>query len=397
MLKEGLVANTDETFDPNDLESIDALLDEAELEAVSDGSDEEPMPDETQVTDEEQVPDVTDSVVSDNTEDTTATEDDLLDSIDDLVASADGEPEVVSVSEPVLQTKDVIEPAVKAVESEENIPSQPDNTKDSSTNDEILEKRDSAAEAKNSKKMAADMDSIKKLIIIFGSILSVLVIVGIGIGVWSALAASSAGMDEETQTLIESIKVSTEHGGQVAESAEKSVKSVEKKLDALAFQIEQLSTDVGQIGGASKAANSDVLDPLGLGGHGIHDNTHMPAQTHNGHAGSAIVNPVTTSTTTTNTVASPNPELMGKVSSVNKKLIRAQRRIDEVNRRVKKIQAQYDSLIHSVKTVEKQVLLEQAAKMAKAEKAKKAADKNRYQYSAPDGGMYDQSVTDSYP
>ncbi|WP_321324361.1 hypothetical protein [Thiomicrorhabdus sp.] len=388
------MATTDETFDPNDLESIDALLDEAELEAVSEVADEEVVPDDQ----------LDDFDISDNAEDIKATEEDLLDSIDDLVATDDGEPEVIGVSEPVLQSKEVREPAVKSVEAEKSTDSKIDNTKDRSINDEILAKRDSASEAKNSKKMAADMDSIKKLIIIFGSILSVLAVVGIGIGVWSALSASSAGIDEETQTLIESIKVSSEHNGQSVKSAEKSVKSIEKKLDALAFQFEQLSADIGQVGGGvGKAAQNEVLDPLGLGNQnkpGSHaSNAHMANQ--GAHGTTPMVNPAAVTAVThteaiKNTV-SQDPALLSKVSSVNKKLITAQRRIDEVNRRVKKIQAQYDSLIHSVKTVEKQVLLEQAEKMAKEEKAKEAANKQRYQYSAPDGGMYDQSVTDSYP
>ncbi|GAB6069713.1 hypothetical protein JCM30760_08100 [Thiomicrorhabdus hydrogeniphila] len=363
------MATTDGTFDPNDLESIDALLDEAELEAVSDNLD-----DSEQVEDNLEIPEESTNL--------SAEDEDLLDSLDSLddLVSPDAEPEVVGVSEPVVKT---------AKATKEDIPKlniEPEKDTEQLANEEILVKRGKAQSSKNSKAAAKDMDSIKKLIIIFGSILSVLALIAIGIGIWGALSASSAGMDEDTHTLIETIKVSTEHNGQAAQSAEKSVKSVEKKLDALAFQLEQLTEDVGKIGQVAAPAENSIIDPLGLS---------APATDKN-HAGNNVVSaPV--SPAITKSVGVADSELMNKVSSVNKKLISAQRRINEVNTRVKKIQAQYATLIHSIKTVEKQVLVEQAEKMAKQEKAKKAADKNRYQYTAPDGGFYDQSVGDSYP
>jgi len=412
------VANADDTFDPNDLESIDALLDEAELEAVSDepkaaeSSDLEGIDvllDEAEleaVSDEpsseesndlegidallddaeldavsnstEDVPDVLDDLEESLVSETSDETDDLLDSLDDLVA--DTEPEVVGVSEP--QPEPEIEKTVADVitaptkEAEVAKASAVDDT------DDFLEKRASARGLKKTNLTADDMDSIKKLIIIFGSVLSVLVLIGIGIGVWSALAASSAGMDEETVTLIESIKVSTEHNGSAIQVAEDSTKSVEKKIDALNFQLEQLANDIAEIG-AGKVAKNEVLDPLGLGGN--HSVNKHPAPI-------AEIKPVVkTSVNTT------DPDLVKKVTSVNSKLIKAQRRIDEVNGRIKKMQKQYASILVSVKTVEKQVLLEQAKEAEKLQKAKEASQANRYKYSSPDSGFYDQSVTDSYP
>jgi len=372
------VATTDETFDPNDLESIDALLDEAELEAVSD------LPSDADMDEPEEKPST-----SPGSEESLV-DDDLLDSIDDLVANTDQEPEVVAVSEPVSEVKQTVEQDV-GVDSLPDVAPVINAPVDSvSDTDDFLSKRASAQASKNSNMAAEDMDSIKKLIIIFGSILSVLVLVGIGIGVWGALAASSAGVDEETQTLIESIKVSTEQSGLASESAEKTAKSVEKKLDAINFQLEQLTADIGQLDGKAIAEKVEVLDPLGL------EANKTPVQVN------AQANPTTPSVPqqpeVNHAVPLPqNNELMDKVSSVNKKIISAQRRIDEVNNRVKKIQAQYASLIHSVKTVEKQVLIEQAEKAEKAELEKQEQNTNRYKYNAPDGGFYDQSVTDSYP
>ena len=376
------MASTDETFDPNDLESIDALLDEAELEAVSDDLDDDLPVEELSVDDT-----ATDSSAEESIPET----EDLLDSLDDLVADAEpemmaeAEAEILAVSEPMVK-----EPAKKEVASKAAIKPEAEAVSDT---DDFLAKRATAQAAQNTNMAAEDMDSIKKLIIIFGSVLSVLAITGIGIGVWGALSASSAGMSEDTQSLIESIKVTSEQNGSAVESAEKTAKSVEKKLDAINFQLEQLAADMAKLDSTS-AKKEEIIDPLGLNSHKqtpeAKDNAHAQTDSH------AATN-TKVATQSMPAMSADNPELMKKMDSVNSKLIKAQRRIDEVNGRVKKIQNQYQALVHSVKTVEKQVLLEQAAEAEKAAIAKEAGNKNRYQYSAPDGGFYDQSVSDSYP
>ena len=192
------MADKDDTFDPNDLDSIDALLDEAELEASSDT----PVDSESSTSEEppvEAVEEVADSATDE--------QEAIMDSLDELVAdaetshsdnnieqvneqlAADPEPEVVGVSEPVAAKP---EPTKQAKDNSEAADASDRNA------DEFLEKRAAAQAAQNSNLSVEEMDSIKKLIIIFGSVLSVLVITGIGIGVWSALAASSAGVDDET-------------------------------------------------------------------------------------------------------------------------------------------------------------------------------------------------------
>ncbi|BCN92952.1 hypothetical protein THMIRHAM_07370 [Thiomicrorhabdus immobilis] len=387
------MAIQDDTFDPNDLESIDALLDEAELEAVSDNLDDDISTDEAEssaggaVAD---IPDVDESI------DFPDDSDGFLDSLDDL--ELDDEPKVVDVSTPKAQEEASTNIDKKMAENnpaESRFEAVPDA-------DDFLAKRANAQVAQNSNMAAKDMDSIKKLIIIFGSILSVLALAGIGIGVWGALSASSAGMDEETLSLIESIKVASEQNSTSIHEVDKTAQSVEKKLDAINFQIEQLVADMATNTGSSKVvAKQEVIDPLGLGAHPVaHDAGNVAKDTH----GVPVAHPVVPEpvVTHTNVVASPsmvaeNPELMKKVTSVNDKLIKAQRRIDEVNSRVKKIQDQYQALIQSIKTVEKQVLVEQAEKAEQVAKENERQSKSRYQYSAPDGGFYDQSVTDSYP
>lgn len=364
------MAKSDETFDPNDLDSIDALLDEAELEAVDDSSN----ADNAEVDLDEQ------NVGLDEEIDNSADElpeveesDDLLDSLDDLVAEAESKPEVALEPEAIASSPSTSEPKLNKAGELANT-------------DDFLEKRASAQATKNSNLTAEDMDSIKKLIIIFGSVLSVLILVGIGIGVWSALAASSAGVKEETITLIESIKVASEHNGSKIETTEKTVKSVEKKLDAINFQLERLAEDIGELGMSKKASN-ETIDPLGLGAlKPAHEEAKHNVAPQASHTTAAPAKSTTS-----------NPDLMKKVSSVNSKLIKAQRRIDEVNTRVKKIQSQYQAMLFSIKTVEKQVLLEQAEKAEKMKKQKESQGANRYQYSSPDAVFYDQSVGDSYP
>lgn len=366
------MATTDDTFDPNDLQSIDALLDEAELEAVSDLPEDDADFDVDEMLASQDLPDAEDLSGAQDADE------DLLASLDDLVLDDNPEPEVVGVSEPEVEQSVIPEPAVP-VNTKKDIKPDSEALPDA---DEILSKRASTKASQNSNLSAEDMDSIKKLIIIFGSVLSVLALSAIGIGLWGALAASSAGIDEETQVLIESIKVSSDQSGLAAQSAEKTALSVEKKLDAINFQLEQLASDVAEMDSKSMAAKDNLIDPLGLG------TAKAPE------AVAPVTAPVANSAPI---VTNQNKELMDSVSSVNRKMISAQRRIDEVNNRVKKIQSQYDALIHSVKTVEKQVLIEQAEKAEQLESKKQAADKNRYQYTAPDGVMYDQSVTDSYP
>ena len=235
---------------------------------------------------------------------------------------------------------------------------------------------------------AEDMDSIKKLIIIFGSTLIVLILIGIGIGIWSALAAKGSGLDEETQTLIESIQVGTERVAVNVMDSNETIQAIEKKIDALNFQLEELATDLLEVQSTVPSTkNIELIDPLGLNKESVNPE---------------ITNPV--KAPVSGPAVSPNsqsdPEAFKLANSMNKKMISAQRRIDEVNRRAKDIQSQYKALLHSVKSLEKQMVLQQTAvaeKALKDQESKKTTDSDPYQYSAPDSMFYDQSVTDSYP
>ncbi|VAW46773.1 Fibronectin-binding protein [hydrothermal vent metagenome] len=347
------MAAPDETIDPNDLDSIDALLDEAELE----------VPKEQEVTsDSEQ-----DAI------DTLLNEAELAETpVQKEQSPQSNEPEN---TQEILQndTPEAVpdleknQPKMQKTVTEEAIP-QPV-IKQSTLNTEMT---------------AKDMDAIKKLIIIFGATLIVLMLIGIGIGIWSALAAQGSALDEETQTLIESVQVNTERVATNVMDSNETVKAIEKKLDALNFQLEQLATDLLEGSFPASTQAPSQLDPLGL-------NTHEDIQE------KKTVHPVKTVPVTTNQAIQPDSETHKLTASMNKKIISTQRRIDEVNRRVKDIQAKHKTVLLSIKSLEKQMILQQKRMVFKAKESQKKQESNPYQYSAPDGSYYDQSVGDTYP
>lgn len=404
------MATKDEIFDPNDLDSIDALLDEAELDALIDKPPEPAAPARIQA--EQSEPSIDFAAanvesVQDNKVLGDGLADGLLDSLDDLVS-------IDPVANPVASAA----PAVAAVApSQAKASEAPQMAPTVDDSDDFLSKRAAAKNNPNLQMTADDMDAIKKLIIIFGSLLVVLVLTAIGIGVWSALAASSAGIDEETQTLIESVKVTSDANSEAIKSADTTIKSVEKKLDAINFQLEQLSTDllemtkvapVAQATSAKPAtlvsvaspSKGEIIDPLGLG-----VGSDAPASQ------SAETKPQMTSPVapvqSAPVVSSISPAMLKKLAEMNKKAKVTQAKLDEVNARLKRMQGQYDALLLSVKKAEKHAVMQQLEQQAakqqalaqqQAEKAKVAADKNAaYQYKSADGGLYDQAISDSYP
>jgi len=358
------VATSDYTFDPNDLDSIDALLDEAELEMVMDDavegeSVEQPVAEGALADDIEAMDEMADFDID--------APDDALDALNDTEAAAVPVPK---------------EPKADKANVKEASRTQTDEQTDES---DFLSKRAAAQKGQSPKMAVKEMDSIKKLIIIFSSTLIFLVLIAIGIGIWSAMAASSAGMDDETITLIESIKINSERGASSMTESNKSTESLEKKLDALNHQLEQLVVDLA----ASAAAQTEVEKEVPKGAQGILDPLDQGKVEQN------IKNVEAPPVVTVSRELS-NPAVLKKISDVNVKMITAQRRIDEVNNRVKNIQTQYQVLLQSVKTVEKQLLLEQVSKAESNQEKKPIVDPNPYQYTAPEG-MYDQSVQDSYP
>ncbi|WP_157753509.1 hypothetical protein [Thiomicrorhabdus chilensis] len=355
------MASVDETFDPNDLDSIDALLDEAEQE-VSEGLGEDALPDE-----KEQKVDVVDEQIDE--------------------PELEAETKSVADDEPLIDLDDVVdEPARPSVAEEAPVKRVQDSDPDP---DDFLSKRSAAKKQSKNGLSAAEMDAIKKLIIIFGSTLIVLALIAISIGIWGAISASS-GLDDETHTMIEDIKAGTERNTLANSSSSKTMQSIEKKMDALSFQIEQLTADITAL---DKPASVPSVAGTTNSGNvpGGANNTAAPQAQKPVQPVAAQVAPVVQAPVAT------NPVVTDKLNSIYSKMSRAQKRIDEVNKRVKQLQGQYSKVLHSIKLVEKQ-MIDQQVKAPKAEdKAKPAAKAPGYQYSAPYGEMYDQANPDSYP
>ncbi|WP_373018275.1 hypothetical protein [Thiomicrorhabdus sp.] len=337
------MASVDETFDPNDLDSIDALLDEAEQE-VAENLEEDTLLDEEAVKVDEQaaVPDIQEI-----------------------------EPQVDNVASPEVESAQTVNADAREMADSRQKPEL--------DGEDFLSKRAAAQNQSNNGLSAAEMDAIKKLVIIFGSTIIVLALTMIGIGVWAALAASH-GLDEETQTMIEEIKTGTEKNTMNHLSNAKSMDSMEKKLDALSYQLEQITADIAVLEGRTKIADNTPASGASS------TNTNTPTAEN--------VTPVAAP------VAAPTPAVSGqltdKLNSVYYKMTKAQKRIDEVNSRVKKLQGQYSTLLHSVKVVEKQMLDQQVKAAPKEKEAAKTVDEPVYQYSAPEGA-YEQAHPDTYP
>lgn len=383
------VAEPDKTIDPNDLDSIDSLLDEAEFEQR--GDDDKARDEEDLLAalsdDSEQVS--PDGAADDNRQD----EDDDLDRM--FEAPLEEKP-----AEPELTRPD---PAIRTGDAEGYSPRRDFQADE----DDFLARR--ANKNNGNELTVAEMDSLKSMIIGFGSTLIVLALIGIGIATWGAL--STNGGDSDTLKLIEEIRGESEVGRVASQSNETILRDLNRKLDALSFQIEQANGDI--------VALSQGKQPTLAGVPGLPETiTETPqAQAKPGN-GSVTVNtqaPVVS-------VAETQPAAMSqidmskfedKLDSVNRNVSVAQRRVVEINNRVKSLQQQYASIVETIKLVEKN-MLEQELKAkaaeqeaAKTEEAEKEQAKSQpvtseqpdgYRYQAPGGGLgYDTGNMNSYP
>lgn len=367
------MANALDSIDPNDLDSIDALLDEAEIESISEsasGLEDEFSNSAAELEIDSIEYDSTDSLLDDLESDLTST--DLLDSESEISFESE---RVRAVEAPMMQK-----------------PSAPLSDDDSES---FLEKRAAAnaAQKNNQELTVAEMDSIKKLIIIFGSVAIALALVGIGIGIWGGVS-SGKGLDETSTKMLEDIKVGTQQNTQKSSESGIVIKGIEKKMDALSFQLEQINSDLNQLEQLRKTSASVDLKNEVVG---YVEPTAMPAKT--------MLTPVTSST---QVVMAQDPEVGEKLSKVSAQIVTTQARIADVNKRLKDMQDQYRSLLTSVKTVEKEVIASKVQKAAEKARAKAAADAleadkdaskktgKPYQYTVP-GFDYGNERDGSYP
>lgn len=344
------MADSSDTIDPNDLDSIDALLDEAELEAVSDPQS--PTAEESGISAQEEA---TDDLL----------EDDLLDGLESDLETVEPPPEVESVGSEVEVMQDAppeTEPVVSEPEPVASKPKASESITESRAEDFIQKRAEAVQQQGQNNSTVNEVDSIKKLIIIFSSITIFLMIVAIVIGLWGAMS-SSVELDDETITMLETIQASSSQNLAKVDSAEKLTKTFEKKLDAISFQIEQLQRDVLNTEAplVAKTTTNEVMPKVTK-----QINEHHSAESAVKHA--VEPKPEQTKVSKQSLPVSPvapvaisvSPELAKKMERVSSQMVSAQRRINEVNRRVKSLQTQYKTLLKEIKNVEKELVADQS-------------------------------------
>ncbi|MBE0494535.1 MAG: hypothetical protein IBX48_09375 [Thiomicrospira sp.] len=374
------MAEPDKTIDPNDLDSIDSLLDEAEFEQRPTGDN---APDEEEdllaaLSDEPEQ-----ESFGQNADDTSLDADDELDRMFETPLNE-------RAVEPELTRPD---PAIRTGDAEGYSARRDFQTED----DDFLARR--ASKNNGNELTVAEMDSLKSMIIGFGSALIVLALIGIGIATWGAL--STGGNDADTVKMIEEIRGEAEVGRIASQSNENILRDLNRKLDALSFQIEQANGDI--------VALSQGKQPAITNAPGLPINLAQPQE--------ADV-PVETPQQVKDTRASAGlnvdmSKFEEKLDTVNRNVTVAQRRVVEINNRVKSLQQQYGSIVETIKLVERNMLeKELKAKAAEQEAANsEEAEKEQvntqpvttqqpdgYRYRAPDGGLgYDTGNMNSYP
>jgi len=364
-----------DTIDPNDLDSIDALLDEAELEASE--------PEEADLA-EEPAPDEPEATAAESSE-----EEDFLESLaEPELPEAEPEPEPIRVPDDGEGMPPKTEPIAPAEpENTQNMVPEVDPEAILAQRQKQKKNQSTAAQEANNISVK-EMEALKKLIIIFSSVLIVLGLITIGLSTWAALSASK-GLDEDTKQTLEDIKTGTNEAAMQSMTIKKEVKGLHKKLDALSFQLEQLNGDllplVEKIGGGTPVATAPRISAApsyATAGHGhgehkevshnVHDahkDNHAPTPVHADHGGTTPVMTATAVAPVEPIVAKIDPALMAKMKEVSRNVIKVQKRIAEINRRIKTLQQQYSHLLKGMKRVEKSVL-QAEVKQKKEEKAK---------------------------
>ncbi len=387
------MAEEKDDIDLNELDSIDALLEEAEqaLEEaepeVSGEAADSPTPD---LPDDEASDVDGDSESADAAEPEAAPETDSAPETDGAVSESDTESE----PEPETETSVQAEAADQTVADDDapvdaegppSPPPEPEPVKaveEEAPLPEALKKHGTVK--KNAELTDADMDKLKKLILAFGISLIVMVLVGWGLSIWAAVAASTTHLDEDTMALLEEIKTGVEHVAVKSEKQDKTLAAVERKIDALSFQLEQLNGDLGKLEEALKTGGASAKTGAGTDGHGHGEPVAKPA---------AHATPAAATTTTTTVVAGVDPDLKKTLGSINSRLIRTQKKVGQVYTRLVKLQAQYRAMLAAVKKVEKGL---KAAK--KPGQKKPQLRQPYYQYQAPAGDYpFDPAHVDSYP
>lgn len=379
------MAQPDNTIDPNDLDSIDALLDEADFEPVA--ADKPVVEDDISLLEDT---DFSEAVMNNNRE---PEEDDELERM--LDNSFDRAP-----------------PAIRTESSYEEAPQRgfADQREDAEFDDFLARRSENT---KNGNGLTvAEMDALKGMIIGFGSTLIVLALIAIGIATWGALGANSS-VSPDTG-LLEEIRGEAEISRVTSKSNETMLRDLGRKLDALSFQIEQVNGDLAALGNGKTPMSVSTADTVANGVNGVatSNNSTETAVVSTPVAMTVAPAPVAVTTTASAPAESvvtvkDSGRLEEKLDAVSRSLAVAQRRVVEINNRVKSLQEQYGSIVKTVKTVEKNILEQELktkvddveAKAAVEETAKKPTSTvpDAYRYQAPDGMFYDAGNRNTFP
>lgn len=286
-----------------------------------------------------------------------------LESIDALLDEVD------LSEEGVANTDDSNEPFADT-EGLDDFPSRADDYEDSPG----FRERQNQEFASNDELTVEEMEALKKLIIIFGAVITFLVVIGVGMASWAALKSS---VDPDGARMFEELFGESELARTTAQANAEAIRDLDRKMDALSFQLDGMVADFY----ASNSSKENTENQAG-------DNSLQPDL-------------VVTKEVVTKEVAKPalveSPALEAKVDGIARSLDLAQRRVVEINNRVKSLQQQYTTLSASVKQVEKSVL-ENAlvgAKETKVETEESEAPETKseqakpYQYRAPNTFNYD--------
>ncbi|UQB41692.1 hypothetical protein JX580_08425 [Thiomicrospira microaerophila] len=360
------MAEANKTIDPNDLDSIDALLDEAEFDFGKEDAE----------TAQEPELKVNEKLIEDNPPETMR--EDLSEREEDIVIDP------ALTAEEDLALNDMLgldDESVQAGSDQlASIPlsgGEPPISRQMQDNtDEIIARRAQQGAHKSDELTVEEMDSIKKMVIGFGSGLSVLVVIAIVMASWAAFGSKG---DSGLESLLVEAKEELEITRVAAQANERSLRELNRKLDAVSFQVEQLSADVM----SQQQPNNMVL------------------------RGAAPIDadiPVSTA----NNTAAVSSNLEVKIDSLTRNLAVAQRRIVEVNNRVTSVQTQQASVLQAVKSMEK-TLLEKQLTMSEGQskqisseavsEEKPSSKSTEYRYQAPpaSGLMYQSGHGGIYP
>lgn len=353
-----------ENIGSNDLSSIDALLDEAELENLADDQGSDFVAEE--------------SAFSENESSDLDEAEELFENTEEPVSELEERKDLESSFEPEASSE----------------------MDDSSSMDaeQLLEQRANSRREQqpNQVNTVENMNEVKSLVAIFGSIIIFLALAAVGVSLWGAL--SSGGIDEETLNKFDNIELAVTGSLLNSNETSKTLKELEKKLDGLSFQIKQLDDDL--LASVDKRKVVAIVDKTKIEKAKVDKKVTTKDKSKEAKSKKQELKLKAEKVAKTSTISNLNSsEMVLKIDKVSAKMSNAQRRIYEINKRVKSLQSQYKRILKSVKNVERHTFkdkLKKAKEKSKSKDNEKVVDKNtakgdspegEYQYTSP-GGMF---------